>query len=124
MAISSDAPVSVDNLKAVVDKLMGGYLPETLLALNSCEAACRYFYIPDQERWSRFYVEVTIRNQGGKWICSGFIDNTDTATATLKNSANETVTVKMNPDDYRGRYITIKEQYSEFYRVIGYPKLA
>lgn len=24
MAISSDAPVSVDNLKAVVDKLMGG----------------------------------------------------------------------------------------------------
>lgn len=57
-------------------------------------------------------------------ICSGFIDNTDTATATLKNSANETVTVKMNPDDYRGRYITIKEQYSEFYRVIGYPKLA
>lgn len=27
MAISGDAPVSVDNLKAVVDKLMGGGVP-------------------------------------------------------------------------------------------------
>ena len=36
MAISGDAPVSADNLKAVVDKLMGGgYLPELLFMSNA-----------------------------------------------------------------------------------------
>lgn len=35
MAISSDQPISAANLKAVVEKLMGGYLPEVLAIENS-----------------------------------------------------------------------------------------
>lgn len=119
MAISSDQPISAANLKAVVEKLMGGgYLPETLLAVNgsSCE---QYVYLAEPDRYARYYVEVGSGLYHGKSMFKGYIENKDGATATFTNADGTTTTVKMMNNSTTGRYIAADYD-NKIYRVVGY----
>lgn len=74
MAISSDQPISAANLKAVVDKLMGGYLPETLVAnchMYMYESSYIEFFA-DLSRYSKLEVTVCIDSA----VYQGMVDPT------------------------------------------------
>lgn len=119
MAISSDQPISAANLKAVVEKLMGGgYLPETLLAVG-VDSGEQHIYLAEPDRYVRYYVEVGSGMIHGKSMFKGYIENKDGATATFSNADGSTTTVKMMDGVTTGRYIEADYD-KRIYRVVGY----
>lgn len=125
MAISSDQPISAENLKAVVEKLMGGvYLPETLVAncfMYDYKSSYVMFFA-DLSRYSKLEVTVGINSA----VYQGMVDPTlgDHRLEKINGSSYPpaflTITFRA---DSTCDYIQMIEDYSEkieSVRIIGY----
>ena len=121
MAISSDQPISAANLKAVVEKLMGGgYLPETLLAFNTDNNSDSVTCYGNVSDYQSFEVDVYfIAAMGMSSIKRVTLQAKTGATAIVEGLyGNVTVTVKANVTN--GFSIEATGSQAYLTRVVGY----
>lgn len=116
MAISSEQPISAANLKAVVEKLMGGgYLPEVLAIYNNGKSLSSSYAIKRAiiDRFKRLELYISF--------------GVETRQVIIPSSAGEYHVSDKHPDMYLkvavyNDSILINSNYSiEMYKIIGLP---